>query len=127
MSKSKKETAFKDGERQYFTFYRSWRDSLNMLKGESKIRLFDAIMNAGLDRIEPDNLEPIELLVWYQIRPIIFNGWDLAKVRSDASTAVKSLEGEHPKGTGTPPNMTRKNPSKEGNNSKTTAKQQRIG
>lgn len=97
MSKSKKETAFKDGERQYFTFYRSWRDSLNMLKGESKIRLFDAIMNAGLDRIEPDNLEPIELLVWYQIRPIIFNGWDLAKVRSDASNSRQEFGGGAPK------------------------------
>lgn len=98
MNKGKNNAAFKDGERQYFVFYRSWRDSLNMLKPESKIRLFDAIMNAGLDRAEPDNLEPIEQLVWYQIRPIIFNGWDLAKVRSDASNSRQEHGGGAPKG-----------------------------
>jgi len=98
MSKSKKETAFKDGERQYFTFYRSWRDSLNLLKPESKIRLFDAIMNAGLDGLEPENLEPIEKLVWFQIRPIIAKGLELAKVRSDASNSRQEFAGGAPKG-----------------------------
>ena len=98
MGKSGKDSAFKDGKRQYFVFFRSWRDSLDMLPTESKVRLFDAIMNAGLDRKEPDNLEPIEKILWYQIRPIIFDGWDLAKARHDANGSRQDKRGGAPVG-----------------------------
>lgn len=98
MSKSGNDRSFKDGKRQYFVFFRSWRDSLNMLPPESKIRLFDAIMNAGLDREEPIDLDPVEMLVWYQIKPIIFDGWDLAKARHDASESRRTKSGGAPKG-----------------------------
>ena len=55
-------------ERDYFTFFRSFRDALADMPPESQARLFMAISNYSLDGIEP-MLSGIENTIWKLIRP----------------------------------------------------------
>lgn len=90
--------AFLDGERQYFPFFRSWRDSLELLPPESRLRLLEAIIEFGLDGVEPEGLGDIEKLVWFQIRPIMQRSWEISTARSNASLSREEKSGGAPIG-----------------------------
>lgn len=55
-------------EREYFTFFRSFRDALADMPPESQARLFMAICDFSLDGVEP-TLSGVESTIWKLIRP----------------------------------------------------------
>lgn len=59
-------------EREYFPFFRSFRDALNELKElndtAAELSLYRAIVNYGLDGIEPDNLTGVAVGFWRLMR-----------------------------------------------------------
>lgn len=65
-------------ERESFRLLRTWIYGLNMLNGEQKLRVLEAIIAFGLDEIEPTNLiTSEEKLAWSLIKPGLKKGWDL--------------------------------------------------
>lgn len=55
-------------ERETFIFYRSFRDAFNALDKDVRLRMYEAVINYGLDLIEP-HFEGIEKVLWTLIRP----------------------------------------------------------
>ena len=55
-------------ERESFVFYRSFRDAFRALDKDVRLRMYEAIINYGLDLIEP-HFEGIEKVLWTLIRP----------------------------------------------------------
>lgn len=55
-------------ERETFIFYRSFRDAFNALDKDVRLRMYEAIIDYGLDLIEP-HFEGIEKVLWTLIRP----------------------------------------------------------
>ena len=55
-------------ERETFIFYRSFRDAFNTLDKDVRLRMYEAVINYGLDLIEP-HFEGIEKVLWTLIRP----------------------------------------------------------
>lgn len=55
-------------ERETFIFYRSFRDAFNALDKDVRLRMYEAVINYGLDLVEP-HFEGIEKVLWTLIRP----------------------------------------------------------
>lgn len=55
-------------ERESFVFYRSFRDAFCVLDKDVRLRMYEAIIDYGLDLIEP-HFEGIEKVLWTLIRP----------------------------------------------------------
>lgn len=55
-------------ERESFVFYRSFRDAFRALDKDVRLRMYEAIIDYGLDLIEP-HFEGIEKVLWTLIRP----------------------------------------------------------
>lgn len=55
-------------ERESFVFYRSFRDAFRDLDKDVRLRMYEAIIDYGLDLIEP-HFEGIEKVLWTLIRP----------------------------------------------------------
>lgn len=55
-------------ERESFVFYRSFRDAFRALDKDVRLRMYEAIIDYGLDLIEP-HFEDIEKVLWTLIRP----------------------------------------------------------
>ena len=55
-------------ERETFIFYRSFRDAFNALDKDVRLRMYEAVIDYGLDLIEP-HFEGIEKVLWTLIRP----------------------------------------------------------
>lgn len=55
-------------ERETFIFYRSFRDAFNALDKDVRLRMYEAVINYGLDLVEP-HFEGIEKVLWTFIRP----------------------------------------------------------
>lgn len=55
-------------ERESFVFYRSFRDAFRALDKDIRLRMYEAIIDYGLDLIEP-HFEGIEKVLWTLIRP----------------------------------------------------------
>ena len=55
-------------ERETFIFYRSFRDAFRALDKDVRLRMYEAIIDYGLDLIEP-HFEGIEKVLWTLIRP----------------------------------------------------------
>lgn len=55
-------------ERETFIFYRSFRDAFRALDKDVRLRMYEAVINYGLDLIEP-HFEGIEKVLWTLIRP----------------------------------------------------------
>lgn len=55
-------------ERETFIFYRSFRDAFNALDKDVRLRMYEAVINYGLDLVEP-RFEGIEKVLWTLIRP----------------------------------------------------------
>ena len=55
-------------ERESFVFYRSFRDAFRALDKDVRLRMYEAIIDYGLDLIEP-HFEGLEKVLWTLIRP----------------------------------------------------------
>ena len=55
-------------ERESFVFYRSFRDAFRALDKDVRLRMYEAIIDYGLDLVEP-HFEGIEKVLWTLIRP----------------------------------------------------------
>lgn len=55
-------------KRESFVFYRSFRDAFNALDKDVRLRMYEAVIDYGLDLIEP-HFEGIEKVLWTLIRP----------------------------------------------------------
>lgn len=55
-------------ERESFVFYRSFRDAFRALDKDVRLRMYEAIIDYGLDLTEP-HFEGIEKVLWTLIRP----------------------------------------------------------
>ena len=55
-------------ERESFVFYRSFRDAFRALDKDVRLRMYEAVIDYGLDLIEP-HFEGIEKVLWILIRP----------------------------------------------------------
>ena len=55
-------------ERETFIFYRSFRDAFRALDKDVRLRMYEAVINYGLDLIEP-HFEGIEKVLWTLVRP----------------------------------------------------------
>ena len=55
-------------KRESFVFYRSFRDAFRALDKDVRLRMYEAIIDYGLDLIEP-HFEGIEKVLWTLIRP----------------------------------------------------------
>ena len=55
-------------KRESFVFYRSFRDAFRALDKDVRLRMYEAVIDYGLDLIEP-HFEGIEKVLWTLIRP----------------------------------------------------------
>lgn len=55
-------------KRESFVFYRSFRDAFNALDKDVRLRMYEAVIDYGLDLVEP-HFEGIEKVLWTLIRP----------------------------------------------------------
>lgn len=110
MSKNKEVKNSTQKERLGFTFFRSFRDAVEMTNKEEQLLLYKAIADYALDQIEPDKstLGAMGRLCWTVIEPNLKSGF---------TSFQNGCQGGAPKGNKNASKTTRKQPK---NNLKTT-------
>ena len=97
--------------RDYFTFFRSFYDAINLCEEKDQIKLYKAIINFAIFGNDTDFTEPLPRLAWIGIKPTLKAGWNKYK-------AGKA-------GNGTTRNAGNKNAAKQ-NRNKTETKQNQL-
>ena len=97
--------------RDYFTFFRSFYDAINLCDEKDQIKLYKAIINFAIFGNDTDFTEPLPRLAWIGIKPTLQAGWNKYK-------AGKA-------GNGTTRNTGNKNASKQNRNNTESKQKQR--
>ena len=82
-------TGCKEPERRlYFTFMRSWYETVRLLPDDNKGRILMGIVRYALDHEEPEFTATIDRIVWSQMKAAIDYGWkkyNAGKIGAEAS------------------------------------------
>lgn len=62
-------------QRPCFTFVRDWYETIKGLPKESRSRLYEALIEFGLDFKEPEFTDPLEVSLWFVLRKQALYGW----------------------------------------------------
>lgn len=65
--------------RDYFTFFRSFYDAINLCEEKDQIKLYRAIINFAIFGKDTDFTEPLPRLAWIGIKPTLQAGWNKYK------------------------------------------------
>ena len=67
-----------------FTFFESYHEALSRVPDEQYGRIVRAICNYAFYDVEPDFKDNTDFVAWMLIKPIVDNGKDITKVRSES-------------------------------------------
>lgn len=62
-------------QRPCFTFVRDWYEIIKGLPKESRARLYEALIEFGLNFTEPEFTDPLEVSLWFVLRKQALYGW----------------------------------------------------
>ena len=99
--------------REHFTFFRSFREQIDLCEEGDQLRLYRAITDFALFHIDTDFDEPLLNMAWIGIKPHLENGW------------IKYSNGKQADGKPKPTLRGNKNASKDDEQTKNEAKTKR--
>lgn len=102
-----------NNNRNYFTFFKSFREQIDLCEGEDQLKLYKAITDFALYHIDTSFTEPLLKMAWLGIKPHLEKSW------------TNSNNGKHAKGVSKPKMRDNRNAAKDEKQSEIKAKTKR--